>query len=269
MQYNEFIELTNLVDDDVFLIQEASTLALKKVKLSTLKQYIGVTTQPIVVTPVSGAVKWYRMDDLLVNGTTITSIIDKISSNNLTSAIGNPTLVNNAINNKPAANFNNCAMQHQAEAYAAKHAFVVYRNNVATYNNYNAYICARLTSSNVVPNSNEFFIVSGVLNTSKLYAEGATNGYIDKIAQNINQYKDYNQGVEAGTVGAFHIVESIHNNSVLGTKNLCVGTDSLDSSWSLKNCDIAEIIIYPFELTEVQRTEIYSYFKQRYAFSFL
>lgn len=40
MKYNEFVELTSLVDDDILLIQEASTLALKKVKLSTLKQYV-------------------------------------------------------------------------------------------------------------------------------------------------------------------------------------------------------------------------------------
>lgn len=42
MKYNEFVESTSLQDDDVLLIQEATTLGIKKVKLSTLKQYIGI-----------------------------------------------------------------------------------------------------------------------------------------------------------------------------------------------------------------------------------
>lgn len=44
MKYNEFPELNNLTDDDTLLIQETTTLGIKKVKLSTLKQYIGVST---------------------------------------------------------------------------------------------------------------------------------------------------------------------------------------------------------------------------------
>lgn len=45
MKYNEYPELTALKDDDILLIQEASTLGIKKVKLSTLKQYIGVVPE--------------------------------------------------------------------------------------------------------------------------------------------------------------------------------------------------------------------------------
>ena len=47
MQYPDFLELANLVDDDILLVHEASTMKLKKVKLSTLKQYIGVAATPI------------------------------------------------------------------------------------------------------------------------------------------------------------------------------------------------------------------------------
>ena len=46
MKYNEFLETTSLLDEDILLVQEASTLALKKVKLSVLKQYIGVASAP-------------------------------------------------------------------------------------------------------------------------------------------------------------------------------------------------------------------------------
>lgn len=41
MKYPDFLELTTLVDDDILLVHQASTMALKKIKLSTLKQYIG------------------------------------------------------------------------------------------------------------------------------------------------------------------------------------------------------------------------------------
>lgn len=44
MKYNQFNEAKSLVDDDILLIQESNTLAIKKVKLSTLKQYIGVAS---------------------------------------------------------------------------------------------------------------------------------------------------------------------------------------------------------------------------------
>lgn len=44
MKFNEFPEVTSLTDDGILLLQEASTLAIKKVKLSTVKQYIGVTS---------------------------------------------------------------------------------------------------------------------------------------------------------------------------------------------------------------------------------
>lgn len=44
MKFNEFPEATSLLDDDVLLFQETATLAIKKVKLSTIKQYIGVTS---------------------------------------------------------------------------------------------------------------------------------------------------------------------------------------------------------------------------------
>jgi hypothetical protein len=49
MQYPDFPELTTLGDDDILLVHNASTLALMKVKLSTLKQYMGVTATPVAV----------------------------------------------------------------------------------------------------------------------------------------------------------------------------------------------------------------------------
>lgn len=44
MQFNQFVEATTLTDNDILLIQETGTLAVKKVKLSTVKQYIGVSS---------------------------------------------------------------------------------------------------------------------------------------------------------------------------------------------------------------------------------
>lgn len=41
MKFNEFTEITSLADDDILLVQECSTLAIKKLKLSTLKTYLG------------------------------------------------------------------------------------------------------------------------------------------------------------------------------------------------------------------------------------
>lgn len=46
MKYPDFLEVTSLVDDDILLVHQASTMQLKKIKLSTLKQYIGVATTP-------------------------------------------------------------------------------------------------------------------------------------------------------------------------------------------------------------------------------
>ncbi len=44
MQFNQYPELTTLSDSDLLLLQEATTLALRSVKLSTLKEFIGIST---------------------------------------------------------------------------------------------------------------------------------------------------------------------------------------------------------------------------------
>lgn len=270
MKFNEFPELTDIGDDDILLIQEANSLGIKKIKLAALKQYIGVTTgTPEPINPPTGYSKYYRMDDIATSGTTIITVTDKASGNNLTSLTGNPILINNAINGKNVANFNNCAMKHNPETYIAKHAFIVYRNNIQIYNDYNAYIAARKFDSDKLAASNEMFIISGSRNTSNIYGESSTKAYIDSVEQNINQFKDYSQGVNAGVAGKFHIVESVFGNSASGTKNLCVGADNNSSGRYLQNTDIAEIIIYPFELSSQQRNSIYSYFKSYYNFDFL
>lgn len=46
MKYPDFTELTDLVDDDILLVHQASTMALKKIKVSTLKKHIGIATTP-------------------------------------------------------------------------------------------------------------------------------------------------------------------------------------------------------------------------------
>jgi len=43
MKFNEYTKLESLSDNDLLLVQEANTLAVRSVKLSKLKQYIGVT----------------------------------------------------------------------------------------------------------------------------------------------------------------------------------------------------------------------------------
>lgn len=111
MKYNQFNEATSLVDDDVLLIQEASTLALKKVKLSTLKQYIGVATTTPAATntiPIDYSL-WLRADkNVSLNGDTVPIWEDQ--SSNKYNAIQpikayQPTLLPNAVNNLPALRF--------------------------------------------------------------------------------------------------------------------------------------------------------------------
>ncbi len=270
MKYDEFGELTNLSDNDILLIQEASTLGIKKVKLLTLKQYIGIAAASTSVNsnPPNGYVKWYRASDVIANNNTVTTVLDKApSKNDLIPFSGNPTLVPNAVNNKPALNFNNAALKHNPENYAAKNSFVIYRNRVANYNDYNAYICARPNFSDKVPVSNEYLIISGTESKPNIYSEGATKGYIDNIEQNIIVFKDYNQGVNAGSINQFHIIESLNTNSVSTTKNLCVGADSYGSGRYLQNTDIAEIIIYPNILNSQERSDIYKYFNSYYGFN--
>lgn len=266
MKFNEYPELTSLSDNDLILVQESTTSAIKKIKLSTLKQYVGggnVSTSE----PVTGYSKWFRMDSVTSTGTTITSIIDKAGGNNLTPITGNPTLLTNAFNGRNIANFNNYAMKHNAQTYIAKHVFIVYRNNIANYSDYNAYIAARVQFSDKLPASNEIFIISGSINKPNIYGESATKGFIDTVEQNINAFKDYNVGVNAGTLDQFHIVESVFGNSVSGTKNLCVGADNNSSGRYLQNTDMAEILIYPFELSTQQKSTMYAYFKSYYSFT--
>lgn len=270
MKFNEFPEQTTLVDNDILLLQDATTLAIKKVKLSTLKQYIGVATTTPTTSPVSGYAKWYRADNLTLSGTKVTAWIDKASTgNNLIPVSTKPTISSNAINSRAAVLFNSSPMITQPEAYAAKTIYVVFRNNAATFSNYNAYTCYRPNLSNLTPISNELNIVSGVINKNYIYGEQATNAYLDGVQVYSSNYITYNIGVQIGALGSFHLIENINSNSSIGTKNLCVGADSFEYVRSLINAEIAEIIIYPFVFTSDQRTAMNTYFKQIYNFSFL
>jgi len=270
MKYDQFNEATSLVDDDVLLIQEASTLALKKVKLSTLRQYIDVApTQPTLPMPVSGSIKWYRSDNLILSGTAVLGMKDKATGFDLNSISTNSLLISSAINNRSAVRFNTSPMKALQESYAAKTIYIVYRANETVFNDYNAFTCYRASSCNLLPPSNELNIVSGVATKNNVYGEGATKAYLDNSPVTLSSYTFYDAGVFAGNLGQFHLLESVHSNSVAGNKSLCFGADSYAFSRSLINVDIAEVIIYPFVLTEAQRTENNNYFKQMYAFSFL
>jgi hypothetical protein len=46
MQFHEFFEIAALSDNDLLLVQEATTFAIKALKASTLKQYIGIAATP-------------------------------------------------------------------------------------------------------------------------------------------------------------------------------------------------------------------------------
>lgn len=88
MKYNEFPSLDNLLDEDLILVQEASTLAIKKVKLSTLKQYIGVSSGGSV-----GSIK----DEILKDNPVGYWQLDELSgntANNLGSGMSNGTYSN-------------------------------------------------------------------------------------------------------------------------------------------------------------------------------
>ncbi|KJH71231.1 hypothetical protein [Aliterella atlantica] len=277
MKYNEFVESTNLRDDDILLIQEASTLGIKKVKLSTLKQYIGVgsegSTSPNspAANPPTGHIKWYRADEVTLNGNLVTSVIDKSpSKNNLIPFSGNPTLIANAINGKAAINFNNSALKHNTEAYTAKIIFLIFRkNDNNNFSDYDGYLAYRSGSSDKVPASNETIVATGIRSTNnKLTAGDLTNAYIDNVLQSSGDIQNFNVGVPFDT-GVFHILEIANNNSTVGDKNPIVGADAFSSGRYLQNQDIAEILIYPNLLSSQERTNIYSYFKSYYAFSFL
>lgn len=98
MKYNEFTELTSLVDDDVLLIQEGSTLALKKIKLSTLKEYIGVA---------SGGVATGIKDEILKDNPIGYWQLDELSgiiANNLGSGMSNGTYSNVVLGQTKLAN---------------------------------------------------------------------------------------------------------------------------------------------------------------------
>lgn len=272
MKYNEFPDLNTLTENDVLLVQEASTLAIKKIKASVLKQYIGVGSTPptTTISPIAGYAKWYRSDSITLSGNQLTAFTDKSpSANNLVAISTKPTLISNAINSRDAVLFNTSPMVTQPESYAAKTIYVVFKNNNATFSNYNAYVCYRPNSSNLTPISNELNIVSGSISKNNIYGEQATNGYLDNTSIYSNNYTNYDIGVPIGTVGQYHLIENINANSSVGVKNLCVGADSFAYDRCLINTEVAEIIIYPFVFTPEQRAAMNNYFKQMYNFSFL
>lgn len=57
MKYPDFLELTTLVDDDILLVHQSSTSALRGIKLSTLKQYVGVAATPVYSTETTAVIK--------------------------------------------------------------------------------------------------------------------------------------------------------------------------------------------------------------------
>ncbi len=107
MKFNEFPQLTSLVDDDVLLVEEASTLAIKKVKLSTVKQYIGVSSGGS-----AGSIKdeilkdnpvgYWQLDETV--GTTATNLGSAMSNGTYVNvSLGQPKLANGSLY---AADFN-------------------------------------------------------------------------------------------------------------------------------------------------------------------
>jgi hypothetical protein len=279
MKYNQYTELTSLVDDDVLLIQEGSTLALRKVKLSTLKQYIGVATTPTPATIPIGYVKWYRGDSVILDSNNnIAQVVDKSTGNNLTPYSGNTTLVKNAINGQDAITFNNSAMKHIAESYAAKTIFIIYRSrNSVNYTDYDMFFHFLGNGNPIkVPLSNEHIYLSG--KTASNYVIGSdttTKVYRDNSLQNTSDFTVFNTqtnsyaGIPPGTFNEFHLLEMEQSSSSIGTKNMIVGADNYTAVRYLKDTDIAELIIYPTILSTTDRTSILAYFKSRYNFSFL
>lgn len=108
MKFNEFSELATLTDDDILLLQQTSSSVVKKIKLSTLKKYIGVTsggtTSNIKVEILKDSpIGYWQLDE--IGSTTATNLgsgmSDGIYENVL---LGQPSL---AIGSSYSATFNN------------------------------------------------------------------------------------------------------------------------------------------------------------------
>jgi len=274
MKYPDFLELTSLLDDDILLVHQASTMTLKKIKLSTLKQYIGVSGGGSVPSnlpnPVDGYVKWFRFDSITLSGNDVLAIKDKsLNANHLAPIGATPTLVSDAINGRNAIKFQNSGLKTQAESYAAKTIYMVFRNLTNTFSTYNGYLSYRANNANVAAASNELLLIGGVPGTNQVTGEAATGVYLDNIPGDVSAYSNYTSGIPIGDVGQFHLIENICSTSTVGIKTLCVGIDVFENARTLVNSDIAEIIIYPNLLSSSDRVAMNTYFKSMYNFSFL
>lgn len=281
MKFNEFPEATSLVDDDILLVQEASTMALKKTKMSTLKTYIGASTSTSTPAPTPtnnpippiGHIKWYRADEVTLEGTKVISVKDKSTGNNLIPSRGIVTLSNNDINGKKSLRFVNACLQSGVENYFLKHIFIVYkRNDNTAFSEYAPLMSVRPSLySQKAPGSNEHYFFGGnPNNVVNVIGTGSYTGlvFIDKQEKNYTAFNDYLTGIPQPTANNYHIFENI-NNANYGAKGLCIGADAYEETRFFPDTNIAEIIIYNIVLTETERSEIYTYFKQMYNFSYL
>lgn len=291
MKYHEYSELTNLADDDILLVQETKTLAIKRVKLSTLKQYISAATNtptPINNIP-NGYSLWLRADKgLVLDGSTVSTWQDQSSNQyNATQLIkaSQPLLVANSINGLPALKFDGIDdylfSDTGINVADSKAIFLVFKvNQFAAYKG----LFSLRSTQYLDWNSADGMAISQAALTNQLSIDVGnaynSNPGSDPVAITIPyQLNTWNIALfkMSANVAAMVLNSTVTQsdnyqiNTVVNTGGYVIsarGTDSNNANGRqfsfYGSNDIAEIIAYSRTLNSTEEQSIYSYLNTKY-----
>lgn len=288
MQFNDFSELTELTDEDLLLVCEATTLALRKIKLSTLKQYIGVAS-PQATIPTDCCL-WLKADKgVVLNNDTVSVWADQSGNNyNASQSVKayQLLLISNAVNSLPALRFDGVDYFLYSDSgigiLGNRAIFLVFKRNQYAQN---AGIFSLRSSQYVDWNSSDGMAITNASTPNELaivygVAYNGSNPGSDiidlKIAAQVNSFYILNLKLDDNLAkvtlnSSVTATDTYQINHSLNAGGYVIGARGSDGSNSngrqfslYGSTDIAEIIVYKRALNTSEEQAVTNYLNTKY-----